>query len=74
MDQRALGRLAEELAEIAALGTPEAARQLGLRVREVARSQRLSPQVVTSMVAAEWVRLGIVTPGGLLNVGSGLQA
>ena len=74
MDQRLLGALAEELAEVAALGTPEAASQIGLRVREVARRQRLSPQAVTHMVAAEWVRLGIITPGGLLNVGTGIQA
>lgn len=74
MDQRTLGALAEELAEVAAQGTPQAAAQIGLRVREVARRQRLSPHAVTHMVAGEWVRLGIITPGGLLNVGTGIQA
>lgn len=74
MDQRTLGALAEELAEVAARGTPDAAAAIGRRVREVARRQRLSPQAVTHMVAGEWVRLGIVAPGGLLNVGSGINA
>lgn len=75
MEQRALGELAEELGQLAALQSAEAANQIGLRIRQAAAQHRLSPQALTTMVAGEWVRLGMVPPGGeLLNLGSGLDA
>lgn len=69
MDQRALGKLAEELAEIASQGTPGAAALLGHRIRREAARQRVDPRDLTHLVAVEWVRLGIVRPDGLLAVG-----
>jgi hypothetical protein len=59
MDQRALGRLAEELAPLAQEGTPEAAGKIGQRIRTEARRLHVAPWTLTNMIAAEWLRLGI---------------
>lgn len=69
MMQRDLTALAEELAPLAARGTAEAAAAIGIRIREEAPRHGLAPWTLTSMVGGEWVRLGIVRPGGDLTRG-----
>jgi hypothetical protein len=70
-DLSRLGELAEELAQLSALGTPEAAGQIGLRVREEAERRGLAPWALTHWVAQEWDRLGIVrVPAALGRLGS----
>jgi hypothetical protein len=67
VDQRALSQLAEELAPLAALGTTEAAAQIGARIRAEAVRHRVAPWTLTSMVGGEWVRSGAVSPSGDLT-------
>ena len=66
MDQRALGKLAERAAELADKGGLEAAGELTRLIEEAAKQHHYAPWAVTSMIAAEWDRLGIRrVPGGL---------
>ena len=59
MDQRALGELAERAAELAERGGMEAAAELSRLVDEAAKRHHYAPWAVTSMISAEWDRLGI---------------
>ena len=59
MDQRALGELAEHAAELAERGGMEATAELSQLVEEVAKQYHYAPWAITSMIAAEWDRLGI---------------
>ena len=66
MDQRALGELAERAAELADKGGMEAAAELSRLVEQAAKRHHYAPWAITSMIAAEWDRLGIRRiPGGL---------
>ncbi|HYR17884.1 MAG TPA: hypothetical protein VEQ15_00235 [Myxococcales bacterium] len=67
MPPAALGKLAEELAPLAAAGTPEAARQIGLRIREESVRHGVEPWELTALVGGEWARLGIISPAGPLS-------
>lgn len=62
MDQRALGELAERAAEIAERSDVTQIERAGLLktlVHDAAREHRCAPWTITSMIAAEWDRLGI---------------
>ena len=66
MDQRALGQLAERAAELAEKGGMEATAELSRLVEAAAKRHGYAPWAVTSMIAAEWDRLGIRrTPRGV---------
>lgn len=72
MDQRALGRLAEEAAGIAErsdLAQLERGAMIGRLIQRAARQHGYAPWAMTSMVAGEWDRLGIrrVPRGTLLE-------
>jgi hypothetical protein len=71
VEQRALGRLAEELAGLAAMGGLESAAAMGARIRVEAERHHLPPWTLTNMIAREWDRQGIVrVPIGVGRVGS----
>lgn len=59
MDQRALGKLAERAAELADQGGMEAAAELSRMIEQAAKEHHYAPWAITSMIAAEWDRLGI---------------
>ena len=62
MDQRALGHLAEQAAEIAERGDLaqlERGARIGHLIHAAARRHGYAPWAMTSLVAAEWDRLGI---------------
>jgi hypothetical protein len=69
VNRKALGELAEELAQLAAQGTPEAAAAIGRRIREEAPRHQVDEWGLTHLVGGEWVRLGIVRPGGPMTAG-----
>lgn len=58
MDQRALGELAERAAEIAERGMP-AGDELAKLIADAAKRHGYAAWAMTSMIAAEWDRLGI---------------
>lgn len=59
MDQRALSQLAERAAELAEQGGMQAAGELSRLVEEAAKRHGYAPWAITSMISAEWDRLGI---------------
>lgn len=69
MDQRALGELAERAAAAAEKGGMVATAELGRLVREAAWKYGYAPWAVTSLIAAEWDRLGIRRVPGTLQLG-----
>jgi hypothetical protein len=59
VDQRALGELAERAAELAEKGGMQAAGELSRLVADAAKRHGYAPWAITSMISAEWDRLGI---------------
>jgi hypothetical protein len=59
VDQRALGELAERAAALAEQGGPTAAAGLSQLVQRAAVQYGYAPWAMTSLIAAEWDRLGI---------------
>lgn len=68
MDQLALGKLAERAAEIAERGMPSGD-ELSRLIHDAAKRHGYAPWAMTSLIAAEWDRLGIrrVPRGTLLR-------
>jgi hypothetical protein len=60
MDQLELGRLAAELAPIAAAATPAAAEAVSKRIRAEAPRFKVAHWTLAHAIAAEWVRQGMV--------------